>query len=69
MNDKWKPIEEAPKDATEIRVRLKDGTIYEKAHFACDLSGEDQPAFRGWFIDSSKNSYREIETPIEWQDY
>jgi len=33
----WHPIATAPKNATEIRVRMWDGTIYERAHYASDL--------------------------------
>lgn len=46
----WRPIETAPRDATEVRVRLRDGRVVDRAHWACDLSGEKQPPFRGWFV-------------------
>lgn len=68
----WNPIATAPRNATDIRVRMEDGSILEPAHWACDLSGEDQPAFRGWFIpvrDSrgTISCYRGIPEPTEWQ--
>ncbi len=72
MSAEWNPIATAPKTATSIRVRMKDGTIHEDAHWASDLSGEEQPAFCGWFI-PVKNAKGEtlyfagIEEPIEWQ--
>jgi len=67
MNE-WKPISEAPKDSTSIRAKMKDGTFHEDAHWASDMSGENQPIFEGWFIPSNGYySYEQIETPIEWQ--
>ena len=54
MSDKtdnrvWLPMCEAPKDASEVEVMLDDGRIVI-AHYACDLSGEEQPPFKGWFL-------------------
>ena len=66
--ERWQPIKTAPKDATEVRVLMRDGTMHEKAHWASDLSGEDQPAFQGWFIPSPDTSgFREIEEPTHWR--
>ena len=63
-NENWQPISTAPKDATEIRVRMADGAVHERAHWACDLSGEGQPPFRGWFIPViSDGRMREIAPP------
>lgn len=66
--ERWQPIKTAPKDATEMRVLMRDGTVYERAHWASDLSGEDQPPFQGWFIPSQNASgFREIEEPTHWR--
>lgn len=55
----------APKNATEVKVKMFDGTVHEKAHWASDLSGESQPAFRGWFIPWD-DGYTQIDTPEFW---
>lgn len=31
-----------------VQVMLEDGTVLD-AHWACDLSGDEQPPFLGWF--------------------
>lgn len=69
----WKPISTAPKNATVIEVRMQDGTVHTEAHWAQDLSGEDQPPFRGWFVpvkDASGKtvSFREIIAPMHWRE-
>lgn len=68
----WNTMGSAPLDATEVRVVMKDGTVHERAHWACDLSGEEQPAFRGWFVPSTDSSgrvdgYVGIAEPVGWQ--
>lgn len=61
----WQPINTAPKNATWVRVKMRDGRVL-KAHWASDLSGEEQPPFEGWFID--KGTYMAgIETPEYWK--
>lgn len=47
----WQPIETAPKTARWVVVKLNRGgeEVCEVAHYAEDLSGSEQPAFRGWF--------------------
>jgi hypothetical protein len=60
----WQPIETAPRNATWLLVKMADGMIY-RAHWACDLSGEEQPPFRGWFIRKS-DFMKQIETPKFW---
>ena len=71
MREMWKTIESAPRDTTEIEVKLRDGKTYF-AHYACDLTGEDQPSFHGWFVSVYKNDgsflfYREISEPVFWR--
>lgn len=55
----------APKNATEIQVLMKDGLI-QIAHWAQDLSGEEQPPFQGWFIKQG-HGYSQIDDPIAWK--
>ena len=67
-----KPITTAPKNATSIRVKMKDGTIYEDAHRASNLSGEEQPPFEGWFIPARDEKgkaiyFKPIDEPREWE--
>lgn len=69
--DDWKPILTAPRNATHLRVMMYDGTIHEDAHWACDLSGEEQPPFRGWFVPVKDGAgkvthYCGIKTPKWW---
>jgi len=69
LPDEWEPIGTAPRNATWIQVLMADGTEH-RAHWGQDLSGEEQPAFRGWFIEvgEGRNSYmRQIEEPIGWR--
>lgn len=61
----WRPIRTAPKDATWIQVRMEDGTIH-RAHWASNLSGEEQPPFEGWFVDR-KTHFLGIHEPKEWK--
>ena len=67
----WLPIDSAPK-GVRVQVKMKDGTIYEDAHWASDLSGEEQPPFQGWYIpvidsEGRESHFREIEEPVEWK--
>ena len=62
LPDGWGPIATAPKNATWIEVIMSDGTTLE-AHWAQDLSGEDQPPFQGWF----NRKLVQIETPDGWR--
>lgn len=54
----------APKDATEIQA-LVGGKVMT-VHWACDLSGESQPPFRGWFTEAKDGkSFVQVE-PEGW---
>lgn len=71
MSEEWQPMTSAPKNATEIRVRMADGSVIERAHWASDMSGEEQPPFRGWFkpifrSDGSVSFYADIGEPAAW---
>lgn len=46
----WQPMGTAPKNATEVTLKMNTGAIYPRAHWAQNLSGEEQPAFAGWFV-------------------
>lgn len=64
----WRAMSTAPKAGypiQHIRVKMADGSIHEDAHWASDLSGEEQPAFEGWFVPSGAG-FHGIDTPIAW---
>lgn len=60
----WKPMSDAPRDCTWIKVRTADGKTH-RAHWASDTSGEDQPAFEGWFI-AAGYIFSQVR-PIVWR--
>lgn len=62
MKDGWREMGSAPRDATTLEVLMHNRTT-KHAHWAQDLSGEEQPIFRGWF---DENRYQ-IEDPIAWR--
>ena len=50
----WQPMETAPRDCTWVELLVqsredKSLQFIQRAHWASDLSGEDQPPFEGWF--------------------
>lgn len=62
----WSQMNCAPEDATWVEVETTDGTICA-AHWASDLSGEDQSPFQGWFTGEGRNGpFRQIH-PIHWR--
>lgn len=61
----WKPGATAPLNATWIEAILPDGTVVN-AHWACDESGEEQPPFRGWFVQAG-TSFRQVPSPVFWR--
>lgn len=61
----WSPCPEIPAERWRARwviAKAADGTEFE-SHWACDLSGEEQPPFLGWF----DRSYRQVSNPKEWR--
>ena len=60
----WRDMESAPDTTENILVNTKHGEYI--AHFAQDLSGEDQPAFKGWFTKTGPHDYQQV-TPIGWK--
>jgi hypothetical protein len=65
MKDGWREMGSAPRDATTLEVLMHDRTT-RIAHWAQDLSGEDQPPFRGWF-EKCGAGFSQIEDPIAWR--
>lgn len=70
--DHWRPMEEAPKNATWVLLRVPNGRQgfpsrrVVVAHFASDLSGSDQPPFHGWYFDDGY-TFREVTpAPTGW---
>lgn len=58
-----------PKDApwgVWGEVILRNGEVRE-AHRAQDLSGEEQPPYRGWFVAASVGHHYQIEDPVGWR--
>lgn len=69
----FKPISEAPKNATHFVARDSKGIEFD-CHFAEDLSGEEQPAFSGFFKpimsdDGKRVLYFAAAMPVEWRPY
>lgn len=64
---RWDPMANAPCEGGVLEVRGRDakGVILESMHFACDLSGEYQLPFKGWFVKRSWG-YSQVY-PVEWQ--
>ncbi len=62
----WHSMTTAPKGGlVEVILLLKDGKEVT-GHWASDLSGEDQPAFEGWFKRVSQYSCMEVN-PVGWK--
>jgi len=67
----WHPISTAPQTQEDVRVLNADGE--HVAHYASDLSGEDQPPFKGWFSEVRDDSgkvtrFQEIvPKPTHWK--
>ncbi len=68
--DDWRLGRSAPKSATWVLIKLRNGTIWA-AHFAQDLSGEDQPPFSGWFRFAGKRDYALLteSDPAYWRPF
>lgn len=61
----WHGMETAPRDSSWVIVLLPGGKE-ERAHFAQDLSGSEQPPFSGWFRESGR-SFIGVPEPIGWK--
>jgi hypothetical protein len=64
---RWDDLSSAPKDCTNVRGRDADGKLLEPMHWASDLSGEDQPAFHGWFLPYKEGGGFYQCRPVSWQ--
>lgn len=65
--DGWQTIDTAPTTGEPRWVDVWNGHVIQRAHFACDMSGEYQPAFKGWFY-ASGNSFAEVSpAPTHWR--
>jgi hypothetical protein len=64
MSD-WRTMESAPKNATWVEVDT--GTRIVRAHWASNLSGEEQPPFEGWFEDKGSYFAAVFPSPIRWR--
>ena len=62
----WRTMESAPKDSRWVMVLLPNGEEV-KAHYACDLSGSEQPPFRVYFREHSKNVFVGVDDPTHWR--
>jgi len=61
----WSDMACAPKDATWVEVETAKGKVV-RAHWASDLSGEDQPPFEGWFVMEQAGRFNQIH-PVHWR--
>ena len=64
LND-WRGMASAPKTSIDVELRLASGKVMV-GHWACNLSGEEQPAFVGWFVRTG-NYYSEVK-PRYWRN-
>lgn len=64
----WRDMASAPRDSSWIQVLSGCGKV-EIGHYACDLSGGDQPPYRGWFKAPAEpgGAYIQIEAPAGWR--
>lgn len=62
----WNSMDDAPKNATWVVLLVEwQGTTTEiLAHWASDKSGEEQPAFEGWFEQMGSHGFSEIKGTI-----
>lgn len=66
-NKKWNSMEDFPK-GEHAQIKNWGGRVFKDAHYACDLSGEEQPPFEGFFYeDSGKTMMLKITNPIAWR--
>lgn len=63
LPDGFKPIDTAPKDASYF-IGVNKYDVVQKVHYACDLSGEEQPPYEGFFDEHC----RSVETLVGWKE-
>lgn len=68
--EEWLSMTTVPKNAKWFRLQVRRGGIVEEviAHWAEDMSGEAQPAFRGFFQEARGGTgFEEVHgTPLGW---
>ncbi len=67
----WRRMDSAPKDATDVLLKVPDpsrlgGFAVKIGHWAEDLSGSEQPPFRGWFENLGSYMSGIQPEPIQW---
>lgn len=64
----WRDMKTAPMKSEWVMLKTNKGDVF-RAHYACNLSGEEQPAFSGWFYKKEGlSSFCEVpDRPIGWQ--
>ena len=75
MNDEltgWQSIETAPKNASNVILRVPCKRLHPDhreviAHWASDLSGEEQPPYKGWFYDDGHGFSAVTPEPTHWR--
>lgn len=69
----WQDISTAPRNASEILLRVPKsgwpGFRRVVGHWACDLSGEEQPGFKGWFWDHGNGFALVSPDPTHWMPF
>lgn len=65
MRDGWQSVTADQHHGKWLDVMMPDGAII-RAHWAQDMSGEEQPPFRGWFRKVG-SFMAEIGEPILWK--
>jgi hypothetical protein len=60
----WQDLKTHPKNTKWVEGLQKNNEIV-KCHYACDLSGEEQPAFEGFFKDCG-SYFAEVDI-IKWR--
>ena len=72
QGDQWQDISTAEERAFDVILRVPDPTRakgYKEVigHWAQDLSGEEQPPFRGWFTDAGFGFREVYPAPTHWR--
>lgn len=73
--DPWRPIEELPEHKRTsrdllLKVPKKSWPGYRLVvgHWACDLSGEEQPPYKGWYCDDGIELMRSLPEPTHFRE-
>ena len=67
----WSPMSTAPRNAKWITLLTEDRGTQRivSAHYAEDLSGEEQPPFKGWFEETDAHGFSEVHGKlIGWKE-